>query len=120
MNRTALYGAECSFIIRKSLKTAPIYIYFNIIYINNLILYEVSDQPNISTFQFRVKTILFWLNTKSKVQKFFFWFYIYYIFLELLVYYQSVMDFFFLIYIFVTFLLYKLYLKKKKITVILS
>ena len=70
MNRTALYSAECSFIIRKSQKTTPIYIYlFYIIYIyiNNLILYEVSDQSNISTFQFHVKTIMFWLNTKSKV-----------------------------------------------------
>ena len=31
-------------------------------------LYEVSGQPSVSAFQFHVKTTLFWLNTKLKVQ----------------------------------------------------
>ena len=50
-------------------RTAPIHIYlFYIIYINNLILYEVSGQPNVTAFQFHVKNDFVWLNTKSKVQ----------------------------------------------------
>ena len=57
-------------------KTAPalhpyLFIYFilkNIIYINNLKLYEVSGQFSVSAFQFHVKKTSFWLNTKIKVQ----------------------------------------------------
>ena len=37
------------------------------IYINNLIIYEISDQPSISKFQLHVKTISLRLDTKSKV-----------------------------------------------------
>jgi len=48
----------------------PIYLFIFILDIyNNLILYEVSDQPSVSAFQFHIKMISFWLNTKSKVQK---------------------------------------------------